>query len=132
MQRVVDGDTLVSSYGRIRLYGVDTPEIGEPCAGEATALLRRLAGSRARVQFGPRMTDRYDRTLAYLYTEDGFSIDGLLVWGGYGYAWTSDGQHAATLAALERDARRSGRGCLWARPNGGEATGSLGTWTLDP
>jgi endonuclease YncB( thermonuclease family) len=50
--------------------------------------------------------------LAYVYTEDGFSIDEVLVREGLAQAWTSDGQHRSLLVALESDARRDNTGRL--------------------
>ncbi len=64
--RVIDGEEL-----RIRLYGVDSPEKGEPCFEEATDRLRELAGDEVRVELGPRSQDRYGRLLYYVYTQDG-------------------------------------------------------------
>ena len=46
--RIIDGDTFDSTEGRIRLYGVDTPERGEQCFIEAAERLRQLAGSSVR------------------------------------------------------------------------------------
>ena len=63
VERVIDGDTFVSADYTVRLYGVDTPERGEPCFGEATDRLRELAGDLVRVESGPRQEDRYDRAL---------------------------------------------------------------------
>ncbi len=74
---VVDGGTIDTSAGRIRFYGVDTPERGERCFTKATEATRRLAGSQVRLEDGPRLTDRYDRRLAYVYDVD--SIDVRLV-----------------------------------------------------
>ena len=42
--RVIDGDTLDTSIGRLRLFGVDTLERGDVCAADATELTRRLGG----------------------------------------------------------------------------------------
>ena len=111
--RVIDGDTFVSGDTRFRLYGMDTPEIGEDCADEATDRLKELAGNIVRVEPGPRRADVYGRTLAYLYTKSGMSIDEALVREGLAVAWTRDGQHRAHLIELEREARRQGTGCLW-------------------
>ena len=111
--RVIDGDTFVSGDTRVRLYGMDTPEIGERCANEATDRLKDLAGSTVRVEQGPRTTDQYGRTLAYLYTKSGVSIDEALVKEGLAVAWTRDGQHRAYLMELEQETKRSGTGCLW-------------------
>jgi len=111
--RVIDGDTLNTSDGRIRLYGVDAPEEGERCAPESSDRLRELAGSSVRLQKGPRERDSFERLLAYLYTEDGNSIDEMLIKEGLATAWTEDGQHRNFLVALEREARNNRTGCLW-------------------
>ena len=91
--RIMDGDTLDSLAGRVRLYGVDTLERGEPCFYEATDRLRELAGDMVRVETGPRLTDRYDRLLYDVYTDGGDSKDAALIGEWLGVAWTRDGQH---------------------------------------
>ncbi|MCH7626935.1 MAG: thermonuclease family protein [Chloroflexi bacterium] len=111
--RIIDGDTFVSGETRIRLYGMDTPEIGEKCADEATERLKKLAGDTVRVERGPRLTDVYGRSLAYVYTESGLSIDELLVKEGLAVAWTRDGRHMDYLMDLERETKSEGIGCLW-------------------
>lgn len=113
VSQVIDGDTFVSPAGRVRLFGVDTPERGQRCFQEATERLRQLTGRTARVEAGPRDTDRYGRRLYYVYTEDGTSIDAGLVREGLARAWTRDGQHRDSLIQLEREARDSSTGCLW-------------------
>ena len=55
------------------------PERGQRCATEATERLRELAGDTVRLEDGPRLTDTYGRTLAYVYTVDGISIDAVLI-----------------------------------------------------
>jgi len=111
--RVIDGDTLVSGTERVRLYGIDAPEVGERCADGATRRLVELAGDEVRIEAGPRRTDVYGRQLAYLYTKDGRSIDELLISGGHAVAWERDGQHREFLMSLERKARTTHVGCLW-------------------
>ena len=111
--RIIDGDTLDTSRGRIRLFGVDTPEVGEPCATEATERLRELSGNTIRLQNGPRLTDTYGRILDYVYTAGGVSIDEALVREGLATAWTQDGQHRDYLVGVEREAQETGAGCLW-------------------
>ena len=69
---------------RTMLYGVNTPERGEKCYKEATARLRELAGGEVRVELGPRSSDRYGRLLYYVYTQDGDSIDEILISEGLG------------------------------------------------
>lgn len=110
---VIDGDTLDTSRGRVRLVGVDTPERGQRCAVEATDRLRALAGDTVRLEDGPRLIGPFGRRLAYVYTEDGASIDEALIRDGLATAWTRDGQHRGYLVGLEREAQMRGTGCLW-------------------
>ena len=111
--RVIDGDTFVSEGNRVRTFGYDSPEIGQPCADEATERMRELAGEEVRAEPGPRGTDLYGRTLAYVYTASGASIDERMVRAGLAWAWTKDGQHRELLMMLEQEARSAGAGCLW-------------------
>ncbi|MDA1128794.1 MAG: thermonuclease family protein [Chloroflexi bacterium] len=111
--RVIDGGTLDTSRGVVRLYGVDTPEGGQPCASESTKRLRELAGDTIRLEVGTRTIDQYGRMLAYVYSQDGISIDEVLIREGMTEAWTRDGQHRDYLVGLEQDAKRQEAGCLW-------------------
>ena len=115
--RIVDGDTLhVELDGRdetIRLYGVDTPERGEPCFAEATEALRGFGGAEVRLRRDARDRDRYGRLLRYVYAPDGRSVDAKLVAAGVAHAWTSDGALKRPLIELEDSARVAHIGCLW-------------------
>ena len=79
VERIIDGDTLDTSRGVIRLYGVDTPEVGQKCDREATERLRDLADNTLRIDVGPRTSAQYGRMLAYVYTQEGVSIDEALI-----------------------------------------------------
>ena len=111
--RVVDGDTLDTSIGRVRFFGTDTPEKGDQCFQEATNFTRIAAGTKVRIENGPRQTDSYGRRLAYVYESSGDSIDAQLISGGFAVAWTRDGQHRDYLTSLEENARQNRTGCLW-------------------
>lgn len=116
---VVDGDTIDVLVGgveeRVRLYGVDTPERGDPCFFEAAARTEALTQGGVLLEPGPRARDRYGRLLAYVYTLDGASVDAQLIAEGLGTAWREDGQHRDAFVALEASARAAGVGCLWGR-----------------
>ena len=87
VERVIDGDTVdVQRDGevvRVRLLNIDTPETKDPneiveCLGpEATALLEELLppGTVVGLEYDQERTDRYDRTLAGVFLEDGTLVN---------------------------------------------------------
>ena len=81
--RVIDGDTIEveidgSSY-RVRYIGIDTPEVGQPCADEATEKNRELVeGKVVWLEKDVSETDRYGRLLRYVYVDDTFVNDELV------------------------------------------------------
>lgn len=122
VERVVDGDTLLLDGGeRIRLIGVDTPETVHPkrpverFGREASEFTRRLAEGRSvRLEFDHQRTDPYDRTLAYVFLEDGTFLNAEIIRQGYGFAYTRfPFRYLEEFRALEREARTARRG-LWA------------------
>jgi endonuclease YncB( thermonuclease family) len=72
VERIIDGDTFVLEGGdRVRIIGVDAPEVGEPAADRATAFLAGLIAARPiYLEFDAGERDRYGRWLAYVYVED--------------------------------------------------------------
>lgn len=134
--RVVDGDTLKLSDGRkVRLIGVDTPELHyseklvrdsrrtnkdmkeiQAMGKKAADFTRRLCeGKAVKVETDIRKTDRYGRTLAYIYLEDGTFVNARIVEEGYGQVLTipPDVKYADLFIKLQRVARDGRRG-LWA------------------
>ena len=95
-KEVVDGDTLVLTDGRkIRLIGVDTPETVDPrkpvqvFGKEASDFTKRIAtGKDLRLEYDQEQTDKYGRTLAYVYLPDGRMLNGEIIKNGYGFAYT--------------------------------------------
>lgn len=114
---VVDGDTLEVLWRgqpkKLRYYGVNTPERDQPCYDVATARNRALAGGAVRLAFDERREDKYNRLLAYVFTDDGRSIDAALTAEGVGRAWRRDGAWRDRIVRLEAEARAARRGCLW-------------------
>ncbi len=122
--RVVDGDTIhVDLDGvdtTIRLIGIDTPEregpyTHEECFGrQASAYTERaLAGRAVQLEFDAERTDRYDRTLAYVWL-DGALFDEQIVADGYAVVATfpPNVKYVDRFLAAQRAAREGGRG-LW-------------------
>ena len=86
--RWVDGDTVdcivdlgfkISIRERFRLFGVDTPERGQPGFREATAFCERLAPKGARVVVETQKTGKFGRWLCIVYTADGQHLNRLLI-----------------------------------------------------
>jgi micrococcal nuclease len=119
---VIDGDTIEARVEdrteTVRYYGVDTPERYERCYEEAKERNEELAGRHVLLMADARDRDSGGRLLRYVFTLDGRSIDGSLLAEGLARAWTRDGFYRDALMAVEEEARREGRGCLWG--DGGE------------
>lgn len=68
INRIVDGDTVDSDIGKIRMLGINSPEKGEPYYKEAKDFLNEeLLNKTAGIEYGKDKKDRYGRTLGYLF-----------------------------------------------------------------
>lgn len=127
VKRVVDGDTFYVEDGTkkgldIRLIGVDAPESRRSAHKEVgyygkeakNYLKNLLTGKRVRLEYDIGRTDKYGRTLAYVYLEDGTFLNALLVQEGYAQVLTipPNVKYADKFVELQRDAREHNRG-LW-------------------
>jgi micrococcal nuclease len=114
---VHDGDTVSVRTGRglfkIRLEGIDCPELAQRRGAEAKALTERLALNRAvRVETGG--VDRYDRVLGRVFV-DGTDVNAALVRAGM--AWRYErGSGDRSLENAERAAKAAHAG-VWADTN---------------
>lgn len=133
---VVDGDTLeLASRERVRLIGIDTPEmhmsdklyrqaqssksdiqtimrLGE----EAYKFTRNLVeGKRVRLEFDVERYDKYGRLLAYVYlNNDGTFVNAKIIQQGYASLLTipPNVKYAGLFRTLYNEARENNRG-LW-------------------
>ncbi|MCX7926734.1 MAG: thermonuclease family protein [Candidatus Omnitrophica bacterium] len=134
--RVVDGDTLVLENGqRLRLIGIDTPEIHESTklykdsqrSGKDIRTIKQLGqksfaftrqlveGKRVRLEFDIEKTDRYGRLLAYVFLPDGTFVNAEIIKQGYANLLTypPNVKYVDLFRQLYKEARESKRG-LWA------------------
>ena len=97
VQKVIDGDTIkVSEVGKLRLIGIDTPELKDPrkpvqCfAVEASNKAKELLnGRRVYLAYNPtEKLDKYNRTLAYVFRDDGLDFNAEMIKAGYAQAYT--------------------------------------------
>jgi micrococcal nuclease len=133
--RVVDGDTLVlENNERVRLIGIDTPEMHESNklnrdaqrSGEDLATIKQLgkqsyeftkklvAGKRIRLEFDVERFDKYKRILAYVYLLDGTFLNAKIIEQGYASLMTypPNVKYADLFLKLYTEARQDQRG-LW-------------------
>ncbi len=69
--RIVDGDTVDSDIGKIRMLGINSPEKKEKYYQEAKNFLNEeLFNKTVRIEYGKDKTDKYNRTLGYLFLDD--------------------------------------------------------------
>lgn len=133
---VIDGDTvrvavtggqrgaLPAGEHRVRLLGVDAPEVardgraGECGGAESTAFLRSLlaSGTRVWLRADREDRDRYGRPLRYLWTDEDRFVNRTVVAAGHGRALRVDpnDRHWERLRGDEAHARARGAG-LWGR-----------------
>jgi len=119
--RVVDGDTIVlDGQETIRLIGVDTPETKDPrkpveaFGQEAYEFTKGLVeGKKVRLEYDQERIDKYGRTLAYVYLDDGTFVNAQIILQGYGHAYTAfPFKYMENFRGYERMARERGLG-LW-------------------
>lgn len=132
VRAVFDGDTIaVSTLGRVRLLGIDAPEIGRgfdtaaPFGREAKERLAALVLHRwVRLETDGPHRDGYQRRLAYVIREDGVFVNAVLV--REGLVRVTARQPIVRLDELKRaetEAQRFRRG-MWAAASPGSFLGS--------
>ena len=125
LAEVIDGDTLrLTNRARIRLLGVDTPEIhhddpslpADPLALEARDFVVALTRERPiRLEFDRERIDRYGRFLAYVWVGDQLLNEELLraglARGLFEYPYSEQKKRRFRAAQAEAQAARRG---IWA------------------
>ena len=72
---------------------------------------------KVRLEYDWQRKDKYDRTLAYVYLEDGTFVNAEIIKQGYGHAYTRfPFKYLEEFREYEKEARENGRG-LWALKN---------------
>lgn len=111
--RVIDGDTFwfACKYGsfKVRMAGIDAPELKQKFGKESKAFLARFTNKRAVIK--TIQTDKYGRYVAFLFI-DNVCINLLCV--RYGYAWDYGYFNTDSSYALaQKLAQKENKG-LWA------------------
>ena len=125
---IVDGDTIkVNMNGMVvtlRLIGMDTPETVDPrklvqCFGKEASNKAKglLIGKKVRIEkdFTQGELDKYGRTLAYIYREDGLFYNKYMIEQGYAHEYTYNSnpyKYQTEFKAAQKSAQENQRG-LW-------------------
>lgn len=118
VRTVLDGDSFELADGvKIRLIGIDAPDVEtDACfSADATAHLRRLLpdGTSVRLVYDQTKTDRFNRTLAYVYrAPDGLFVNVAVARDGFATELRTPPNtlHADAIAAAVNEARTANRG----------------------
>lgn len=137
--KIVDGDTIATTTGTIRLVGVDTPERGRCSAEKATAKTRTLVPVGSRVTLtrpaGNNNTDRYGRFLRYV-SRNGVDVGGALIKAGLADARydSRDGypRHPKQARYRSWDARYPDQRCTGTRSGAGSSDAYTGCRAYGP
>lgn len=126
LSRVIDGDTIWTSAGKVRLIGIDSPELGQCGYSEAVQTLQAAVAVGDRVYLelpeGENDSDSYGRLLRYVTTVDGVDLGLMQLQGGHAVARydsldgypehpRQDAYHAAQVATLSADGTVVAVGC---------------------
>lgn len=142
---VVDGDTIKININgtqtTLRLIGIDTPETVDPrkpvqCFGKEASNKAKelLSGKKVRIEkdLTQGELDKYGRTLAYVYREDGLFYNKYIIEQGYAheYTYNTPYKYQSEFKAAEKSARENQLG-LWSPTtcNGDTSSGATTTNT---
>ena len=126
--RVADGDGLVVAPGgwfrslftrhrRVRLYGIDAPELDQPLGVESKAALNRI--TRARMRMRVMDFDHYGRVVALVYGSDPMqSLNRRMVAMGMAFYYRRYGGVQFGIHRAEAEAKKARLG-LWKSQSGG-------------
>jgi micrococcal nuclease len=123
---VYDGDTITvrlnkspQTLTKVRLIGLDTPELKSGEFGETAGNVTRsrLLGQKLKLEYDKELYDKYGRSLAYVYLNDGTFINAILLEQGYARVMTipPNTAHAAEFKVLETKAQQQHSG-IWSQP----------------
>jgi endonuclease YncB( thermonuclease family) len=112
--RAIDGDTLETDMGKVRLLGINTPEKNQPYYREAKDLLAEYEGKEIQLITTKEQDnkDKYDRFLRYAFYDGKFLNAEILGNGLANFYSYADDKYTQTLKNAEEDAKNKEIG-LW-------------------
>lgn len=114
--RVIDGDTIETSSGRIRLLGVNTPEKGQAYSEEAKDFLGNFVNESVEILRDVEDLDKYERKLRYVFY-DGQLINSLILERGLGTSFMLDDLNYESKLIRAEEQGMANEENLWAISN---------------
>lgn len=109
VERVIDGDTFVLSFGqRVRLRNVDSPELGLCGSNEAKSALEKII-LKKRVELKDYFTDQYGRIEAFVYVGNIF-VNNQMVKEGWAKFDSNKSSQAEILKLSFQNAQNNNKG----------------------
>jgi len=114
VSEVIDGDTFKIAGQSIRLIGINSPEVGEPCYLEAKDKLKEIIkGKKIRLEKDVEDKDGYGRLLRYVYVDNLFVNSEMVRLGLAKFEEIKPNtKYSELFLDLENKARKAGR-CIW-------------------
>lgn len=124
IEKIFDGDTLQAHINnrleRVRLIGIDTPEIGQKPWGDLSKNhLKKLLSSSSwevAIEYDIEERDKHGRILAYLRTKDGKLVNEEMLRSGYALLFTfpPNVKYLNEFKSAQSEARKMERG-IWGK-----------------
>jgi len=114
VEKVHDGDTVTVEGVRVRLFGIDAPELSQPGGRQSRDYLASLALGRV-VRIERRDTDAYGRLVGVVVLPGGDEAGAMMVKAGHAWVYTLYCDRCYGLKLAQAAARMRGLG-LWAAP----------------
>ncbi len=118
---VIDGDTIRIDNKKVRLHGIDAPEIRQTCTSntgskircgsQSTRYLKKILQNSSAVKCKIVMTDSYGRLVGDCFRADGKSLAVAMVESGHALDWPKYSRRAYASSQKRAKARKLG---LWA------------------
>lgn len=108
---VHDGDTITADAARIRLYGIDAPELAQAGGKASRDYLAALVDGRS-VEIIPQDTDAYGRTVAVVRLPEGRDVNAVMVEAGHAWVYAQYCRNCYVMSLSQAVAKFKGLG-LW-------------------
>lgn len=110
--KVIDGDTIDTSIGKVRLLGINTPEKNQPYYEEAKAFLKQYEGKQVEIERAKEDKDKYNRFLRYIFYNKIFINQEILKQGLANLYVYSEDKYTQALKEAESSAQNQEK-ALW-------------------